>query len=150
MSSMFLVTAMSINYYDDISKNHVLFTISAAIFCYGIFEYYRFTVKEIMGILAIKKACMMNHKIKSEMIAKIDLKYKNLENFVFVINHSQFNYCEIYSFYHKNITISLEYACVFTPKKIPIKTFLTYLKESDLCIESLTAEDILTIEMFSL
>lgn len=150
MTSIFLLTAMMISYHMDIKKNYMLLSILGIILLYGIFEYYRFTIKEIMGVLAIKKACRMNKNIKSEIIGKIGLKYQNLENFIFIINHSQFNYCEVYSFHHKNITISLEYACVYTPKKIPIKTFLSYLKESDTCIESLTAEDILTIEMFSL
>lgn len=150
ITSMFLLTAMTINYHIDIKKNYILISILGAILLYGLFEYYRFTTREVMGILAIKKACLMHNQIKSEMIAKMDLKYQNIENFTFIINHSQFNDCEIYSFYHKNITISLEYACVYTPKKIPIKTFLSYLNESNLCVESLTAEDILTIEMFSL
>lgn len=130
-------------------KNYPLFILLSVILLYGLFEFYRFTITQIMCLITINKACNNNKELKETMMRRIGVKYENIENFFYNINYDSFHEPEIYSFCNNKLIISLQKNCVFTPKKIPINMFISYLKENDMGIEALTKEDILIMEMFS-
>jgi hypothetical protein len=130
-------------------KNYLLLILLGSLLSYGLFEYYRFTITEIMSLVGMNKACNNNKELKQEVMKKLDLNYSDIESFLYNINRSAFNDCEIYSFCNHQLIISLENGYVFMPRKVPIQTFKTYLKENNIVIEALTKEDILVMEMFS-
>lgn len=132
-----------------LDKNYLLLILLGSLLSYGLFEYYRFTITEIMGLVGVNKACKNNKELKKEVMTKLDLNYSDIESFLYNINRSAFNDCEIYSFCNHQLIISLENGYVFMPKKVPIQTLKTYLKENNIIIESLTKEDLLVMEMFS-
>jgi len=132
-----------------LDKNYLLLILLGSLLSYGLFEYYRFTITEIMSLVGMNKACNNNKELKKAVMIKLDLNYADIENFLYSINRSAFNDCEIYSFCNHQLIISLENGYVFMPKKVPIHTLKTYLKENNVVIESLTKEDLLVMEMFS-
>lgn len=132
-----------------LDKNYLLLILLGSLLSYGLFEYYRFTITEIMSLVGMNKACNNNKELKNEVMRKLDLNYSDMESFLYNINRSAFNDCEIYSFCNHQLIISLENGCVFMPKKVPIQTLKTYLKDNNVVIESLTKEDLLVMEMFS-
>lgn len=133
----------------NFDKNYPLLFFLGVLLFYGIFEYYRFTITEIMGLLSLNKTCNNNKLLKEDLMTKIELRYADIDNFTYNINRSCLNECEIYSFCHHQLVISLEKGFVFTPKKVSIPMLKSYLKENDTVIEKLTAEDILILEMLS-
>lgn len=130
-------------------KNYPLFILLSVLLLYGIFEFYRFKITQIMCLITINKACNKSKELKETTMLLLGVKYENLENFFYNINYDSFYEPEIYSLCNSQLIISLQNSCVFTPKKIPINMFISYLKENDMGIEALTKEDILIIEMLS-
>jgi hypothetical protein len=130
-------------------KNYPLFILLSVLLLYGIFEFYRFTITQIMCLITINKACNKSKELKETTMLRLGVKYENLENFFYNLNYDSFYEPEIYSLCNSQLIISLQNSYVFTPKKIPINMFISYLKENDMGIEALTKEDILIIEMLS-
>jgi hypothetical protein len=145
---LLLTTTVVINliYLD---KKYAFLVLLGVLLGYGIFEYYRFTMREIMALVGMHNACNKSDELKKNAMNKLDFKYQDINSFLYNINRSNFNDCEIYSFCDHQIIVSLEKACVFIPKKLPINALKSYLKENDLEIESLTKDDLLVLEMFS-
>ena len=144
-----LFTSLVVSNLIHFDKNYPLLVLLGVLLAYGLFEYYRFTITEIMGLIAINKASNKHKALKEDMMLHVGLRYEDIENFLYNLNHSSCTDPEIYSFSNHQLTVSLQHNYVFTPKKVTIKAFKTYLKENDLSIESLTKEDLIILEMFS-
>lgn len=144
-----LLTTTVVNNLMNLEKHYSLLALLGVLLAYGLFEYYRFTIREIMALVGMHKACNKSEHLKQGVMKHLDFKYQNVNNFLYNINRSNFNDCEIYSFCDHQIIVSLEKSCVFIPKKLPINALKSYLKENDLSIELLTKDDLLVLEMFS-
>lgn len=144
-----LLTTTVVNNLMNLEKHYSLLALLGVLLTYGLFEYYRFTIREIMALVGMHKACNKSEHLKQGVMKHLDFKYQNVNNFLYNINRSNFNDCEIYSFCDHQIIVSLEKACVFIPKKLPINALKSYLKENDSSIELLTKDDLLVLEMFS-
>lgn len=145
---LLFATLVAINFM-LLNRNYPLLILLGSLLAYGLFEYYRFTITEIMGVLDVNKVCNRNKELKKEVMAKLDLNYSDIESFLYNINRLAFNDYEIYSFCNHQLIISIENGYVLMPRKVPIQILKTYLKENNIVIESLTKEDILIIEMLS-
>lgn len=145
---LLLTTTVVINIM-NLNKNYSFIALLGVLLTYGLFEYYRFTIGEIMALIGMHKACNKSEHLKQAVMKHLDFKYQNINNFLYNINRSNFNDCEIQSFCDHQIIVSLEKSCVFIPQKLPINALKLYLKENDLEIELLTKDDLIVLEMFS-